>query len=147
MGHDDSKVVMAAALSNHKDITNFDVDPAGFPAGVFVSLASTGLPSLLKSAGMRYGVSRGKSLCDTKQTAIQQAGLRVPVMVTGDLEDATWVIPGEKVYINDTTGLADDPEAEGVTISDALYVSGPKTGIQEDATEVTAALVDMQGGL
>lgn len=79
MSQDASKVVLAAALSNHKDIANFDVDPAGFPAGLCVSLASTGLPSLLKSAGMRYGISRGKSQSDHAKTAIQQAGLRSPV--------------------------------------------------------------------
>lgn len=81
MSHDAGKIVLAAALSNHKDIANFDVDPAGFLAGLCVSLASTGLPSLLKSAGMRYGVSRGKSQSDHAKTAIQQAGLRVPVRI------------------------------------------------------------------
>ena len=81
MSHDASKLVLAAALSNHKDIANFDIDPAGFPAGLAVSLASTGLPSLLKSAGMRYGISRGKSFSDHAKTAIQQAGLRSPVRV------------------------------------------------------------------
>jgi hypothetical protein len=270
MSHDSAKVVLAAALSNHKDIANFDVDPAGFPAGLCVSLASTGLPSLLKSAGMRYGISRGKSFSDHKKTAIQQAGLRVPVraalkrstglitvtnvanLVSGTddsvtvgatvftaqagaatpgdatfqatgttaatatslatqinahatastlvyaiasaatvrlyakvegagtghdvavaytdndanvgitlselsagklaggsntISDIAYAVIGTKMYINDVSGKADIAMTGFSTVSDAVYVSGPKTGIAEDASEVGAALVDMQGGL
>lgn len=267
--HDASKLVLAAALSNHKDIANFNVDPAGFPAGLFVSLASTGLPSLLKSAGMRYGVSRGKSLSDHAKTAIQLAGLRVPVraalkrstglititnvtnLAAGDtltvgatgfvgqsgaatpgaatfqatgttaqtatnlaaqinahatastlvyavassatvrlyakvageatghdvavsytdasptsvgltlseltggklaggsntISDSTWIVKGEKVYINDVTGEADINMSGFSTVSDCVYVSGPLTGIAEDGTEILAAICDMQGGV
>ncbi len=265
MAHDSSKIVLAAALSNHKDICNFDVDPAGFPAGLVVSLASTGLPSLLKSAGMRYGISRGKAPSNVKQTAVQQAGLRSPVraalkrstglititnitnLAAGDtltvgatgfvgqagavtpgqatfqsatsttataaslaaqinahatastlvyavasgatvrlyakapgattghdvavsytdasptsvgltlselsggklaggsntISDVAFITVGAKMYVNDVTGEAD---AFG-TITDAIYVTGVKTGITEDGTEVPAALVDFQGGL
>lgn len=82
MGHDTSKLVLGAVLSNHKDVACFNVDPASFLAGSCVSLASTGLPSLLKSAGVRYGVSRGKSLSDHKKTDVIQAGLRVPVLAS-----------------------------------------------------------------
>lgn len=267
MSHDISKVVLAAFGSNHKDIANFEVDPAGFPAGVCVSLASTGLPSLLKSAGMRLGVSRGKSASDHLQTAIQQAGLRVPVKAalkrstgtvtitnianliagtddtitiggtaftatdgavvlgdptfdartgvnnaaaslaaqinahatagakvfaiasgavvtlyakvqgagtghdvtttyeqlgTGDgatveqaalaggsntVSDIAYAVVGTKMYINDTTGEADVAVAGYSTVSDAIYVAGPKTGIDESGAEVAAVIVDMQGGL
>lgn len=76
---DATKVVLGSIRSNHKDVACFNVDPASFPAGLCVSLASTGLPSLLASAGMRYGVSLGRSLSDHKKTDICQAGLRVPV--------------------------------------------------------------------
>lgn len=269
MSHDSSKVVLAAALSNHKDIANFDIDPAGFPAGLRVCLASTGLPSLLKSAGFPYGISRGKSLADHNCTAVQQAGLRSPVraalkrstglititnvsnLAAGDtltvgatgfvgqsgaatpgaatfqatgttaqtatnlaaqinahatastlvyavassdtvrlyakvagaatghdvavsytdasptsvgltlseltggklaggsntISDSSWIVKGEKVYFNDTTGEADINISGFTTISDAVYVSGPLTGIAEDGSEVLAALVDFQGGL
>lgn len=270
MSHDSLKVVLAAALSNHKDIENFNVDPAGFPAGYCVSLASTGLPSLLKSAGQRIGISRGKSFSDHAKTAVQNAGLRSPVraalkrstglititnvanLVSGTddsvtvgatvftaqagaatpgdatfqasgatsatatslatqinahatastlvyaiasaatvrlyakvkgagtghdvalaytdgdanigitlsglsagkltggsdtISDIDYVIPGEKMYINDVTGEADVAMTGFSTISDAIYVSGPKTGIDEAGVEVGAALVDFQGGL
>lgn len=269
MSFDASKVVLASHGSNHKDIANFDVDPAGFPAGLVVSLASTGLPSLLKSAGMRYGISRGKSQSDHKKTAIQQAGLRSPIraalkrstglititnvtnLAAGDtltvgatgfvgqsgaatpgaatfqatgttaqtatnlaaqinahatastlvyavassatvrlyakvagaatghdvavsytdasptsvgltlseltggklaggsntIADSTWIVKGEKAYINDTTGEADVNMSGFSTVSDAIFVSGPLTGIAEDGSEVLAAVVDFQGGL
>ncbi len=78
---DADKVVMGATHSNvKKGVECYAVDPASFPAGVCVSLGSDGLPSLLASAGMRIGVSLGKSLSDTSRTSILNAGLRVPVL-------------------------------------------------------------------
>lgn len=52
---------------------------------------------------------------------------------------------GAAVYIDDVSGLAD--VASGSTISNALYCSGPLTGIKEDGTEAPAILIDMGGGL
>ncbi len=57
-----------------------------------------------------------------------------------------YVAIGSKVYFSDTTGKADNANS-GSTISDAIYVSGVLSGIQEDGTEVPCALVDMVGGL
>jgi hypothetical protein len=57
-----------------------------------------------------------------------------------------YVVKGAKVYISDTTGMADDPESLS-TVSNATYVSGVLTAEQEDGTEAYAALVDMGGGL
>lgn len=53
---------------------------------------------------------------------------------------------GAKVYFSDTTGKADDPNSAS-TISDAVYVSGLLTGIDESGNEVLAAMIDMAGGL
>lgn len=80
MSQDKSKIVMASMRSNVKDVECFDVDPAGFPAGSCVSCANTGLPSLLKSAGFRMGVSLGKSLSDHKKTDVARTGLRAPIL-------------------------------------------------------------------
>lgn len=66
--------------------------------------------------------------------------------VGGGATAADYVSIGSKVYFSDTSGKADDANS-GATISDAMYVSGVLTGIQEDGTEVACALVDMQGGL
>ena len=59
---------------------------------------------------------------------------------------ADYVAIGSKVYFSNTTGKADDPNSDA-TISDAIYVSAPMTGIAEDGSEVAIALVDMPGGL
>lgn len=270
MAQDATKVVMAGHGSNVADLDQYGVDPAGFPAGSVVSLASTGLPSLLKSAGMRIGVSRGKSLADHKKTSVQRAGLRVPVLASlkrstgtitvtsyanlvsgtddtvtigateftaqagaatpgdatfqaatsnddtaaslaaqinahatastlvyasvsgavvtlyakvegaatghdvavsytdndtnvgitlaglsagkldggsNDADDIDYVTVGGKMYVNDVTGKADVAMSASSTVTDAVYVAGPKTGIAEDGSEVPAVIVDMQGGL
>lgn len=271
MSHDTSKLVLGATRSSVKDVTCHNVDPVDFPAGLCVSLADTGLPSLLKSAGMRIGVSLGKSLSDHKKTDVARTGLRVPVQahlkrasgtvtitnianlvdgtddtvtvgataftatdgavtpgdatfdartgtsnaaaslaaqinahetagalvyaiasgavvtiyaqaegadgngsinlsyeqlgtgngatVGGDVDenddlgggsndpaDIDYATVGTKMYINDVSGKA-DVQHNGSTISDAVYVEGPKTGVAEDLSEVAAVLVDMQGGL
>jgi hypothetical protein len=57
-----------------------------------------------------------------------------------------YVAIGSKAYFSDTTGKADD-QYSGATVSDAMYVSGVLTAVQEDGTESWCALVDMQGGL
>lgn len=77
--HDATKVLLGNVPSSVKDISEHNVDPANFEAGLAVSMASTGLPSLLASAGMRIGVSLGKSLSDTKKTAVCRTGLSVPM--------------------------------------------------------------------
>ena len=64
---------------------------------------------------------------------------------SNDIGDIDHVTIGAKAYINDTLGIF-DLSVDG-TISDAVYVSGPLTGIDEAGNEVPCALVDMQGGL
>lgn len=66
--------------------------------------------------------------------------------LTDSDDSQDYVTIGEKVYFSDSTGKADDQNS-GSTISDAIYVSGVLTGIQEDGTEAACALVDMGGGL
>jgi hypothetical protein len=66
--------------------------------------------------------------------------------VGGGTTTPDYVAIGSKAYFSDVTGKADDPNS-GATVSDATYVSGVLTGIQEDRTEVPCALVDMVGGL
>lgn len=66
--------------------------------------------------------------------------------LTDSDDTADWVVIGAKVYFSDTTGKADDPSS-GATISDAIYVSAPLTGIDEDGTSVAAVMIDMPGGL
>src|SRR5262249_51243823 len=80
MAHDASKVLLGSTRSNRRIASVFaDSDPATFLAGLVVSRASTGLLSLLKSAGGRVGVSLGRDLSATKSTSVLRKGLGVPV--------------------------------------------------------------------
>lgn len=63
-----------------------------------------------------------------------------------DFDDISYATKGTNAYIDDATGKA-APLTYGVTISNAVYVSGPLTGIDEDGNSVACALVDMIGGL
>lgn len=264
---DAAKVLLGSSLSSAKEISKFDSDPATYKAGLAVHLANTGALSLLKSAGQMIGVSMGKSLSDTKKTAVLRAGQSVPVklqlkrargiieitdyasLLTGTddeievggvsftaqsgsqvsgtatfqaatsnaqtatnlaaqinahattaaivkavavgaivtvyalvggsagnaitisyvdnnptsegatvsgatledgsnlIADVDYVTIGAKAYCNDFSGLFDDGAEINSTITDAVYVSGVLTGIDEDGNEVPAALVDMPGGL
>lgn len=102
--HDATKVVLAGTRSSVKDVQVYSVDPASFPAGYCVSLASTGLPSLLASAGMRIGVSLGASLSDHLKTDVCRTGLRVPVRASLKRSTGTVTITS---YANLVSGTAD----------------------------------------
>lgn len=115
MGHDVSKVVLAGHLSSAHHSESFAVDPASFLAGFCVSLGSDGLPSLLKSAGMRIGVSRGASLSDHKKTAVTRSGLKVPVRAS--LKRSTGTI----TITNFSNLLTTTPDS--VTIGSSVFVA------------------------
>ncbi len=68
------------------------------------------------------------------------------VTLTGGGAGADYVTIGQPVYISDTTGKADDPNSAS-TITNAFYSSEVLTGIAEDGSEVSVALIDMIGGL
>lgn len=271
---DATKVLMGNTLSSAKEISRYDSDPASFPAGVAVSAGSDGGLSLLKSAGMRCGVSLGRSLSDHKKTSVLRAGERVPMLAclkrasgvvtvttfanlltttpdtvsvagtaftaqsgaatpggatfqaatsnnatatslaaqinahatvglkvyavangavvtvysivdgvgstaTGNdialayadngggnigitvsglvggklsggsdvITDIDYMVKGAKAYINDASGKLDVAMTGFSTISDAMYVEGPLTGINEDSSSVAAGVVDATGGL
>jgi hypothetical protein len=268
MAHDATKALLGATTSSAKEISSHDSDPASFPAGQVVSLASNGALSLLKSAGRRIGISLGKSLSDHKKTAVARSGSGVPLrlellkaggaieissyaaLVSGtddaiavagvsfvaqagaatlgqatfqaatsneatatslaaqinahatagaavvavadgadvllyaksggaagnliavtytdndtnvgavlsgltdgklsggsdDFGDIDFVAIGAKAYINDANGKGDSSDSAS-TISDATYVSGVLSGVDESGALVPCALVDMPGGL
>ena len=233
--HDATKVLMGSTQSSDKESSCYDSDPASFPAGRAVRVKSDGKLSLTLADGRLAGVSVGKSLSDTKKTAVVRAGNRVPIQlakylvkedlsfvtkvnaavaiefldtgtagsevvtVTGD-DDAGYLISvsmedavstatqmkaaidgeaealalietiisgtagdaqaafaeddidgmaqpviGAAVRVSDVTGMA-VPSALG-TATGAFYASGALTGVQEDATEIDVAVIDMAGGL
>jgi len=112
MAYDSTKVVMGGTQSSIKDISCHNVDPASFPAGSCVSLASTGLPSLLSSAGSRIGVSVGRSLSDHLKTDVLRAGLKVPVLA--HLKRASCIVTISS-YANLVSGTDDALAVAGVS--------------------------------
>ncbi len=81
MSQDVNACLMGSSQSSAKDISQHNVDPASFRAGLKVCMGSDGLPSLLSSAGMPIGISMGPSLSDTKKLAVLRCGERVPVLI------------------------------------------------------------------
>lgn len=122
--HDASKVLMGVPLSSARDVSRHDSDPAGFVAGVAVSMNSSGL-SLLKSVGPRIGVSLGKSLSDTKKTAVCRAGESVPVKLALKRARGTVTITS---YANLVSGTPD-----------AIVINGTSFAAQAGAATPGAA--------
>lgn len=153
--HDPTKVLLGTTQSSAKDIAVYNNDPASFPAGLAVRLASTGLLALAKASGMFVGISLGKSLSDTKKTAVVRTGDLVPIQLTNaesdpeEPADYDYVVIGEKVWVDDVTGMAniEDDGDVTTTITDAVYVSGVLDGTNEAGEVVKVALVSMPGGL
>lgn len=81
--HDASKVLMGATQSSDKEVSCHAADPASFPAGRAVRGKSDGSISLSSSDGQLLGISLGKSLSDTKKTAVCRVGNRVPLELPG----------------------------------------------------------------
>lgn len=83
---------------------------------------------------------------DEGETETAQAAFAEDALEDGR-DSVDYLVIGGMAYINDTTGLVDDPAGQGVTISNATIVSGELTGIREDGTDCLACIVDMPGGL
>lgn len=112
MSHSASYVKFGAALQSGEVVSQHDVDPATFLAGLVVSMASTGLPQLGKSTFGFMGVSKGRSLSNTKHTAVTRSGNRVPIRAS--LKRSTGVITVSS-YANLVSGT-DDSVTVGATV-------------------------------
>lgn len=137
--HDASKVLMGTIGSNIKEVVNYAGDPATFLAGLCVHQKSDGTISLASADGVKLGISLGKSLSDTKRTAVCRKGVRVPVLVTAAFTPTL----GAQVQISTTTGKV----VSSGTAVNALYSAVGLTGIDEAGNEVDVALIDFPGGL
>lgn len=60
---------------------DFAADPASFPAGVACRLKSDGTVSLSSADGSWLGISRGRSLSNTKKLSVVTDGRLVPVLI------------------------------------------------------------------
>lgn len=81
MSHDASKAIMGMPQSSDREVFQHISDPATFIAGLAVRQKSDGQLSVAVADGMWAGVSLGKSLSDTKKTAVCASGLKVPVLL------------------------------------------------------------------
>lgn len=141
MGHDATKVQMGNVGSNIKEIDNRLGDPATFQAGLCVHLKSDDTLSLASANGSKLGVSMGRSLSDTKRTAICRKGVDVPVQVTNGFTP----VVGAQVQFSTTTGKV----VTSGTAVNAFYKKVGLTGVDEDGNNLAdpVALIDFPGGL
>lgn len=139
--HDASKVLMGTITTSMKDVDNHAGDPATFQAGLVVHRKSDDTLSLASADGSKLGVSVGRSMSNTKRTAVCRKGVGVPVQVTNGFEPTV----GAQVQFSTTTGKV----VTSGTAVNAFYSAVGLTGIDEDGNELAdpVALIDFPGGL
>lgn len=135
--HDATKTLMGTTESSDREITNYSSDPASFPEGKAVRLASTGALSL--SSGSLVGISLGASLSDTKKTAVARVGNRVPLELT---DEGVYAL----LVVNDLTFTAKAKGVAGNSITIAL--TDTVSAGDEEATLVgTDIVVEIEDGV
>ncbi len=141
MTHSATTIYMGSTQSRIKEVDNFASDPATFLAGLFVHLNSSGALSLAAADGSKIGVSLGRSLSNTKRTAVCRKGVRVPVLLANGFTPTV----GAQVQVSTTTGKA---VSSGTAIN-AFYSSSTMTAYDEDGVAIAdgAALIDFPGGV
>lgn len=144
MSHDATKIPMGTTKSSDRTVDNRRGEAATFKAGLQVRLKSDETLSLVSTDGLPLGVSLGRDMSGIGRTAICRRGLGVPVRLAASFVP----VIGAQVHFSNTTGEAMASGA-GATGSNATYISGALTLVEEDGTEVAArvAYVDMPGGL
>jgi hypothetical protein len=142
-------IALGATRSSDKDVTSFPALASSFPAGTAVRAKSDGGLTVTKAQGSLVGVSIGKSLVLAGHVEVVRSGMQVPILLTDDEDDYSYVVVGQKVWVDDVTGhanIVDDGDVT-TTVTDAIYVSGPIDGLKADGTTVKVALIDFPGGL
>lgn len=138
--HTLTTVALGATLSSAKEITTEVGDPATFLAGLVVSKDANGL-SLLKSAGMRIGVSLGKSLSNHKKTSVVRSGSSVPIRATLKRASAVVTISNYSNLLTTTpdslavAGVTFAAQAGAATLGDATF----RAATSNDATATSLA--------
>ncbi len=144
MAHDASKVVFGSTQSSDKAIVCFDADPADFPAGTAVRIDSDGALSVAVSDGGLYGVSAGKSLSDTKKTAVVKFGDRVPVLLTPYYASATITISNYSNLYSDGGDVISvggvDFVAQNAVVTEGDATFRAATGITETRDSLLAQI-------
>ncbi len=141
-----AKALLGQTLSSAKDITTYAADPATYLAGLVVSrtTSATAQLSVLASAGMRVGVSAGRSLSDHKKTSVIRCGERVPIRAHLKRARCTITITSYANLVSGTddalaiAGTSFVAQASAVTPGDATFRAA--TGNNETATSLAAQI-------
>lgn len=141
MAHSASTIYMGSTRSKIKEVINKAGDPATYLAGLCVHQKSDDTISLTAAHGSKIGISLGRSMSDTKRTAICTKGMEVPIL----LDNGLTPVVGAQVQISTTTGKA---VASGTAVN-AYYVTAVLTAYDEAGAVITdgAALINFPGGL
>lgn len=140
MPHDASKVLLGSTRSSEREVTRHDSDPATFLAGLVCSVGSDGLLSLLKSAGMRAGVSLGRDLSNTKCTSLLRTGEGVPVRAS--LKRSTGVVTISS-YANLVSGTDDALTIGGQAFTAQAGAATPGDPTFQAATSNAATAISL----
>lgn len=151
MPHDPTKVLLGATGSNIKDVSEYPVNPATFPAGTAVRAAANGgLQTEDDSVAALVGISLGRSLSNDQHTAVARNGLRIPLIqkpyyakATLAISDYSDMITAEPAAADTVTvGLGED----AVTIVAQSGAATPGTAFFQAATsnEATATSIAAQ---
>jgi len=139
--HDASKQLLGATNSSARDISTHDSDPASFPAGRAVRLGSDGGLTLVKANGRLIGISLGRSLSDTKKTAVARTGEKVPLVLELKKASGNVTITSYANLVSGTddvvtvAGVAFTAQAGAATLGQATF----QAATSNDATATSLA--------
>lgn len=130
---------MGSVGTNDRLASDFNSDPASFPAGVAVREKSDGTLSLASTDGQLVGVSLGRSLSDTKRTSVCRTGNRVPLTMEDSGVKAS-VVKGDLTFTAVAKGVA------GNSITIAMLDTAVADGSEVATIVGTAISVSMKAG-
>lgn len=131
--HDPTQVLLGGTESSDRVITCENSDPASFPAGTAVRRKNDATLSVSSSDGSLIGVSLGRSLSDTKKTAVCRVGAKVPVLLTDE-----GVL--DSVKIGDITFNSKVKADTGITITLADTADAGEEVASVTGTAITIAM-------
>ncbi len=121
---------LLAQINAHAVVSTKVIATASSTAAITITAIAPG--SAGNAFTLAYSDTHATTVGATVSGATLSGGTTVPV-------------PGQPVYISDTTGLAD--VAGSGTITGGVYLTGLLTGVKEDGTTVPCCMIDMGGGL
>ncbi len=145
--HDATKILLESHGSSDLVASNYDSDPASFPAGVAVRQSST-VGQLSLASGQLVGVSLGRDLSNIGKTSVARAGNDIPIRLAEYLVKAQLTFiskqPGVPIAIEFVAGATAGSEVATLT-GDALAgylisLSMDDVSTKSNTTQCKAAL-------